>query len=135
MAAAADHSPVVVDRMRAVRRLGPGQVIHKPEVAARNRQLLVDRIHRLVVRATHRLEVAVRNLAEVVHSPMACHIRHKLPAAMVADQAAAGLAVPVLHEPRDQNLRLQVAVVVVEVVAVAVKLEAAGSGRSFGDHG
>ena len=117
--------------MRAVRRLGPGQVIHKPEVAARNRQLLADHIHKLVVRANHRLEVAVRNL--VVHSPLACHTHHKLPAAMAADQAEAGLAV--LHGPMDQNPRLQAAVAVVEVVAVAEKLEAAASGRSFADLG
>ena len=95
VAAAADRSLVVADRMRAVRRLGLVRAIHIPEVA-RNRQLLADRIPVVVdrmravrklglVRATHRLEA--------VHSPMAYHIHHKLPAAMAADQAVVSLAV------------------------------------------
>ena len=91
VAAAADRSLVVADRMRAVRRLGLVRAIHTPEVA-RNRQLLADRIPVVVdrMRATHRLE-AVHN--PVVHSPMAYHSRHKLPAAMATDQAVVGLAV------------------------------------------
>ena len=122
--AAADRTPVVVDRMLAVRRLGLVRVSHKPEVT-RNRQLLVDHILRRLEleRAIHKLVVVDRNLVEVVHSPMACRSHHKLQVVMAVDQAAADLAMArVGKELEDLALRpLEVAVIeaVVEKLLVA----------------